>query len=335
MMAKEAFPLLSVIIPTVGRPEFLPRAVTSAFLGAPSEDLEVIVVPNGPDQSWRKSLAAFAGDSRLRCKAIATAHVSAARNHGMAMARGKYVRFLDDDDYLLPSAILQVEELERTGADLCSGLVMNVDREGLSLGTLSFPATSDFVCASVALSGFSLPLGNVFRRGLLGKFRWDETVKSQEDLIWLATLAAGREWEWRHLNDHVGVWYQHANVRVSTVRTSTEHPVKVVDAFFNLINTLRDEKRLTPARARAVASALLGFCHRYFPSAPLYWHKVAVAAREIDPAAIPDHAVFANAMLQRPDFLALEWAGLPLRLLSRFIRDTKGRLCGWDYRRRL
>ena len=151
----------------------------------------------------------------------------------------------------------------------------------------------------------------------------------------MATLAAGREWDWRHINDHIGVWYQHANVRVSTVRTSTELPIKVVDALFKLVNTLRDEQRLTPSRADAIASALLGFCHRYFPSSPVYWHKVAAVAHDIAPCAIPDHPVFANPVLQHTNFLALEWAGLPLRLLSRSIRDLKGHLFGWDYRRRL
>jgi hypothetical protein len=328
-------PLLSVVIPTVGRPDLLPRAVKSALLAAPNEDVEIIVVPNGPDQSWRRSLNPFSNDPRLRCEAISTAHVSAARNHGLAIARGKYIRFLDDDDFLLPAASLQIEEMERSGAEICSGLVLNVDEDGVKLGTLKFPGAGDFVPASVLASGFILPLGNVYCLEKVAKFRWDESVNRQEDNVWMATLAAGREWNWRQIYDHVGVWYQHANVRVSTVQTSTEHPVKVIDALFKLVNALRTEERLTPSRAEAIASSLLGFCHRHFPSAPLYWHKVAVAACEVAPSAIPDHAVFSHVLLQHINFLALEWAGLPFRLLSRSIRDVKGHLFGWDYRRRL
>src|SRR5690606_33579080 len=121
-------PLVSVIIPTYGRPTFLKRAIDSARESEDSSLVEVVVVPNGPDESWRRVAEQFKDAENVRFLPIATAHANAARNYGLLNAKGSYVRFLDDDDYLFPSAAhIQVEYLEKTGADVCSGLLLNVD----------------------------------------------------------------------------------------------------------------------------------------------------------------------------------------------------------------
>lgn len=334
-MRSRAIPLLSVVIPTAGRPEYLARAVESALLAAPDGDVEVIVVPNGSDETWRRSLASFTQDPRLRIEPIPVAHGNAARNHGLALARGKFVRFLDDDDYLMRSACGQLEMLVKTGAEICSGNVDNVDEDGASLGSLKPPNGDDFVCAAVSVGGFTLPVGNVFLRSALSGYRWNEAVDRLQDNVWMIGLAEGREWKWVHLSENVGVWFQHPSSRVSSVRTSAICPTQVIEALFGLHKRLQNEHRITARRARSIASALLGFVHRHFPSNPLYWHRVAVAAREIAPSAIPDHAIFSHRVVQRMDPLWLEWSSLPLRLVTRTIRDARGKLFGWDYRRRL
>ena len=59
-MSSSKTPLLSVVIPTHARPEFLPRAIDSALQAGPEGGVEVIVVPNGGDQAWRAVAEAYA-----------------------------------------------------------------------------------------------------------------------------------------------------------------------------------------------------------------------------------------------------------------------------------
>src|SRR5690606_29211610 len=173
----------------------------------------------GPDESWRRVAEQFKDAENVRFLPIATAHANAARNYGLLNAKGSYVRFLDDDDYLFPSAAhIQVEYLEKTGADVCSGLVLNVDHDETPLGTLGFPDTGDFVCAALSVSGFTLTTGNLFRRECLQGAHWNTSVNRAQDNVWMLDLAGLREWNWVHVGEHVGVWYQHAGTRTSTVR---------------------------------------------------------------------------------------------------------------------
>src|SRR5258708_12428390 len=75
-------PEISVVIPTVGRPALVVRAVASV-LAQTLADLEVIVVIDGPDPATQLALAGIA-DPRLRVLENPTPlHVGATRNRGV------------------------------------------------------------------------------------------------------------------------------------------------------------------------------------------------------------------------------------------------------------
>ncbi len=102
-------PFLSVLIRTDGtRPSMLAEALTC--LAAQSfEDLEVIVLVHGGDPGALESSGAVVNSfeegfaSRVRVEKVSGGQVGAgneaeALNAGLALARGRYVAFLDDDD---------------------------------------------------------------------------------------------------------------------------------------------------------------------------------------------------------------------------------------------
>lgn len=96
--------LVSVVIPTRYRPDFVCKAVTSA-LQQTYKNIEVLVVIDGPDLSTEEALSSFQ-DPRLRVLALReNVGGSEARNAGVREGRGKWVAFLDDDDEWLPAKI--------------------------------------------------------------------------------------------------------------------------------------------------------------------------------------------------------------------------------------
>lgn len=305
-------PLVSVIIPTYQRPELLPRAVESA-LTSHGPDVEVIVIPNGPDESWKRTLKRWASDQRVHVSPIPTAHGSVARNHGMSLATGKYVRFLDDDDYLLPSATKQVDLLEFVGAEICSGRIENVDEDGSVNDLLSFPDTGDFACAAVSFSGFALPTGHLFLRSCLDNARWDVTLDRRQDYAWMLELVAIREWRWIHLDEPVGAWFQHHGTRISYGGFMRDREQPVIDKLFALHAKLDSDNRLVGSRPQAIATALWYHAHLGFPYHPRYWAGVARRAQAIFPNASPPSAIFEGGLLHWLDPVAGEWALVPLR----------------------
>jgi len=90
-------PEVSVIIPTFNRADFLPQAIDSV-LSQSYTDFELIVVDDGSTDSTRKVLSKY---SEVRCCFQENRGVSAARNLGIKMAKGRYISFLDSDDLWL------------------------------------------------------------------------------------------------------------------------------------------------------------------------------------------------------------------------------------------
>ena len=88
-------PLISCIIPTRNGERFLRTAIDSVMAQA-WRPLEIIVVDDGSTDRTAEIAASF-GDP-VRVVSHPVANPVHARNHGMQVARGDYVRFLDSDD---------------------------------------------------------------------------------------------------------------------------------------------------------------------------------------------------------------------------------------------
>lgn len=102
-------PLVSVILPTYNRAHCLPDAIESVMAQA-MDDLELIVVDDGSTDGTADVVPA--DDPRIRYTRQANHGVSAARNHGVRLARGRWISFIDSDDEWLPHKLhRQVEEL--------------------------------------------------------------------------------------------------------------------------------------------------------------------------------------------------------------------------------
>ncbi len=97
-------PLVSVVIPTLDRPNLLIRSVKSA-LTQTLHAIEVIVVMDGPDESTLKVLQTIS-DPRLRVRALSQrGGAPNARNTGVVEAQSRWIAFLDDDDEWLPQKL--------------------------------------------------------------------------------------------------------------------------------------------------------------------------------------------------------------------------------------
>lgn len=91
-------PLISIVVTTRDRPAYVDAAIASA-LDQTAGNPEVIVVDDGSVAP----VAPIASDPRLRLvRTERPVGLSAARNMGAELARGRWITFLDDDDTLLP-----------------------------------------------------------------------------------------------------------------------------------------------------------------------------------------------------------------------------------------
>jgi glycosyltransferase involved in cell wall biosynthesis len=118
----------TTIIPTVGRPS-LARAVESVLNQEVfPAGFEIIIVNDSggplPPADWQQSAHVQIVQTNRRERSVA-------RNTGAAIAKGKFLHFLDDDDWLDPSAFRHFYRLSQsTNAAWLYGITQLVDRQG-------------------------------------------------------------------------------------------------------------------------------------------------------------------------------------------------------------
>jgi glycosyltransferase involved in cell wall biosynthesis len=120
---RAAPPRFSVVIPTYNRAHLLPRAIRSV-LGQTLAEFELIVVDDGSTDDTRRLVEATE-DRRIRYVFQPNAGVSSARNHGVRLARGEFVTFLDSDDEAMPHWLETLDRgiREHAAEIVCCGLV--------------------------------------------------------------------------------------------------------------------------------------------------------------------------------------------------------------------
>lgn len=190
--AAGARPFCSVIIPTIGRPT-LTRAVSSV-LSQTSDPAEAeVVVVN--DSGETLAATGWFVEGRTRMLTTNRRERSVARNAGAAVARGRYLWFLDDDDWLLPDALANVRELAREAEDAAwlYGGIRVIDETGRILGEVNSLLRGN--CLAQVVGGAWVPLQSSLIRAdeffAVGGF--DPFICGTEDLDLCRRVALGGE----------------------------------------------------------------------------------------------------------------------------------------------
>jgi len=112
--------LVSVIIPTYNtKPEWLQQAIESA-LNQSYGNIEIIVVDDCSDIAFSGLDLVLKDERVLWISNEKNSGVSATRNYGAKISRGKYLAFLDSDDWWEPQKIqIQLKEIQAENLGWC------------------------------------------------------------------------------------------------------------------------------------------------------------------------------------------------------------------------
>ena len=97
-------PRVSIVVPTYNRTRYIKRTIESILLQTYSS-YEVIVIDDGSTDDTRIVLQNY--QNRIKYVYQENKGVSAARNHGIQLARGEFIVFLDSDDLFLPDKLTE------------------------------------------------------------------------------------------------------------------------------------------------------------------------------------------------------------------------------------
>jgi cellulose synthase/poly-beta-1,6-N-acetylglucosamine synthase-like glycosyltransferase len=230
MAPRDHAALVSIVIPCYNQGCYVSDAIESAR-GQSYRPIEIVVVDDGSCDDSATVVAAYP-DVRL----IRHAHrgLIAARNAGLAAARGEYVIFLDADDCLTSdAAAIGVSLLdEHRDAALAAGRCLVMDQNRKPLPTKTQPVVDrDFYAALLAGNYIWTPGAAVMRRdAVIGAGGYPHGHAGSADYALYLRLARAHAFA---CHERCVVWYrQHA-------ANMSRHSVAMLDATLAVL----DEER--------------------------------------------------------------------------------------------
>lgn len=140
---------ISVIVPVYNIMDWLPRCVES-ICGQTYSDLEIILVDDGSNDGTEKLVDELAEkDGRIRVFHKENGGSSSARNLGISKAGGRWIGFVDSDDYIDSRMYERLMKcIEEHGVSIAQVSRDEIDENGRRLPDVCEPPKEAYVCKS-------------------------------------------------------------------------------------------------------------------------------------------------------------------------------------------
>lgn len=187
--------IISVIMPVYNAEKYLEKSISSV-LKQSYDNLELIIINDGSTDNSEKICREYMKhDSRVKLISIQNQGVSVARNTGIDIASGKYITFIDSDDWIDEEMFLHmIASIEENDTDfsLCGFeyisensdnpiIVKNNDSGKGSVYDIKYFLNRIYVKANITFNVWNV----IFRREPIQGIRFNEKINIGEDNLFI------------------------------------------------------------------------------------------------------------------------------------------------------
>lgn len=159
-------PLVSIIMPVYNAEKFIEKTILS-LNNQTYDNIEVIAINDGSKDDTKIVLDGLMQREDLHIK-LRVVHqenmgICHTRNNGIQLAEGKYIAFVDHDDFMMPDAVERlVAQAENKNADMVIGGFELIDKDGKILEHRPLNPKDPW-----SMFHISAPWGRIFKRELI------------------------------------------------------------------------------------------------------------------------------------------------------------------------
>ena len=256
-------PLVSVILPTYNRREYIAKAIESVWRQS-YKNLELIIIDDASTDATRELVGAF---SKHNPK-ITILHneinlgIVASLNKGITMAQGKYIARLDDDDVWCDDKKIekQVDFLEKNPEYcLVGGGVIKIDKNGKEIVRYLLPKEDEYIRKTILVNNVFAHTTVLFRKDIFQKVGgYDEQFAFIEDWdLWLKMGKASKFYNFQeffvfYLDQEHDDPYHYRNYKI---RRNVKINMKLRKKYMNHYPNYR----------KAISFCFASYCYSFIP----------------------------------------------------------------------
>ncbi|RRG04297.1 MAG: glycosyltransferase [Lactobacillus sp.] len=162
----------SIIMPVYNTGKYLVKSIQS-ILDQSYKNFELIIIDDGSTDNSKDYISRYLSDKRIKFFPKKNSGVSDTRNFGLAVAKGKYVYFVDSDDYCQQDLLFEVNKAaQKENADLLVFGYRDVDERQTIRTRIPHASSTNRLTPELLLTLMELDLlsrvyNKVFRREYL------------------------------------------------------------------------------------------------------------------------------------------------------------------------
>ena len=219
--------LYSIIMPAYNAEKYIEKAIKSV-INQSYKKWELIIVDDGSNDNTIKIIQKYVStDKRIKLFQNPKKGAGAARNYGILNSKGKYIAFIDSDDYYSPNFISVANQLINKGSDcvifdyvtVIDGKENGIKRTGTS------PYNSFTACWN-----------KVYSKKIWDGIFFDEKNKIED--LQIIPILVFRAKNVMHAPNNVYYYYLYNDNSVTKSET-IEESRKIIDAINQLLNNMK------------------------------------------------------------------------------------------------
>lgn len=187
-------PFISVILPTYKPSDYIFDCLTSLNQqDFPFNDFEILIILNGEEHPYKEILAAKLQEYSFNYNFIYSVNkgVSIARNIGLDYAKGDYIAFVDDDDYVSKNYLSELYRIASNDSiAICEVIAFDFKSSSFFLNRYLSKYDNDngiFFDLYKFRSILSVPWAKLIPQNAIGVTRFKEGITNGEDSLFVTS----------------------------------------------------------------------------------------------------------------------------------------------------
>ncbi len=224
---------VSIIVPIYNNEKYVKKCIDS-LINQTEKNIEIILINDGSDDNTEKIIRGF-NDNRIKYFYQKNSGIGKTRNKGLLLSKGKYVMFIDSDDYISNDCVKKMYEFAiKNESDLViSNFYKNINGKNEKIDIPYFKPSSLIDNPNILNMVNLGPCNKLYKRELISNIKFDENNKYEDVFFVISALIKAKKVS--KINEYLSYYVIHSNSETTIRDERIFDIIKVCQKTYNML----------------------------------------------------------------------------------------------------
>lgn len=219
----------SIIIPVYNAEKYLDKCLNS-IKNQTESNFEAIIINDGSTDKSENIIKKYLIDKRFKLFSQENHGIGYSRNKGIKESNGKYLVFIDSDDYIENDFLeIMLNKIEENNLDIVICDYFEENEENNTIKSISIPSFLDTTIKKnkeLLIRINKSPWNKIYKKSFIKNFKFPETLKYEDTLFLCQALKNAKIGK---INKSLNHYVIHSNSETTTMNDKVFDILKIID----------------------------------------------------------------------------------------------------------